>query len=104
MESITMDLKDFMRQKRAEMPKAANALDLEYITADEYAERMKMTKNMVLSRLRKGAIPNAVKDGKRWVIGIEPTFSREEYDKVKLENAELKATLNILKTILVERV
>ena len=102
--TTTVNLNEFMRQKRAESIPPTKLQDIEYITVEAYAERMNASPDAIRRRLREGKIANAVKDGKRWMIGIEPTFSREEYDKVKLENAELRNTLRILKTILSERV
>ena len=103
--STAIDLGEFMRQKKADSRLQQQiAKDLEYITAEEYAAKMCMSADTVRRRCRDGQMPNAIKDGKKWLIGIEPTFSREEYDKVKLENAELRNTLKIILTILNERV
>lgn len=103
-QTTSMDLSEFMRQHRAKNNAPEKIQDMEYISVEEYAQKMHVSADAVRKRLREGKIANAIKDGKRWMIGIVPTFSREEYDKIKLENAELKNTLRILKSIISERV
>jgi hypothetical protein len=40
----------------------------EWLTVEEYAERRRTTPAAVHKRLERGQIPEAVRDGKRWLI------------------------------------
>jgi hypothetical protein len=41
---------------------------IEWLTVEEYAERRRTTAAAVHKRLERGQIPEAVRDGKRWLI------------------------------------
>ena len=97
--STTMNLEDFMRQKKSQMQNRSE--DLEYISAEEYAVKLHISAGAIRKRCREGKIPNAIKEGSRWLIGIKPTFSREEMEKLQSENVKLKDTLREVMAMLV---
>ncbi len=97
--STTMNLEDFMRQRKSQMQNRSD--DLEYISAEEYAIKLHISAGAIRKRCREGKIPNAIKEGSRWLIGIKPTFSREEMEKLQSENVKLKDTLREVMAMLV---
>ena len=71
-----MTLEDEMRQvlRPVVVDVVAEELDrrlvrrTEWLTVEEYAERRRTTAAAVHKRLERGQIPEAVRDGKRWLI------------------------------------
>ena len=102
----TITIEEFMlRHKKEEMkknPEAVRAEGVEYITAEEYADKMHTSANTVRIRCRNGEIAGAIKIGKRWCVPIKSAHSDEAYMALLEENARLKATLGILKGIIAE--
>jgi len=44
----------------------------EWLTVEEYAERRRTTVAAMHQRLRRGQVPGALKDGRRWLIPAVP--------------------------------
>jgi hypothetical protein len=54
---------------RDELDRAsASVPSIEWLTVEEYAERRRTTVPAVHQRLRRGQVPGALKDGRRWLI------------------------------------
>jgi hypothetical protein len=45
---------------------------VEWLTVEEYAERRRTTVAAVHQRLRRGQVPGALKDGRRWLLPALP--------------------------------
>jgi hypothetical protein len=54
------------------------ARQTEWLTVEEYAQRRRTTPAAVHKRLERGQIPDAVRDGKRWLIPLTATLSEPE--------------------------
>jgi hypothetical protein len=67
---------------REELDRRLDALSgPEWLTVEEYAERRRTTAAAVYKRIERGWIPEAVRDGKRWLIPGTLETMRENPNK-----------------------
>jgi hypothetical protein len=52
---------------------SASASSVEWLTVEEYAERRRTSVAAVHQRLRRGQVPEAFRDGRRWLIPVTTT-------------------------------
>lgn len=64
---------ELVRDEIGRVLSSANASRVEWLTVEEYAERRHTTVAAVHQRLRRGQVPEAFKEGRRWLIPVATT-------------------------------
>ena len=59
---------ELVRDEIGRVLSSASPSRVEWLTVEEYAERRHTTVPAVHQRLRRGQVPDAVKEGRRWLI------------------------------------
>ena len=61
---------ELVRDELGRVLSSASASRVEWLTVEEYAERRRTTVAAVHQRLRRGQVPDAFKEGRRWLIPV----------------------------------
>jgi hypothetical protein len=64
---------ELVRDEIGRVLSSASASRVEWLTVEEYAERRHTTVAAVHQRLRRGQVPEAFKEGRRWLIPATTT-------------------------------
>jgi len=64
---------ELVRDEIGRVLSSASASRIEWLTVEEYAERRHTTVAAVHQRLRRGQVPEALKEGRRWLIPVTTT-------------------------------
>jgi hypothetical protein len=64
---------ELVRDEIGRVLSSASASRVEWLTVEEYAERRHTTVAAVHQRLRRRQVPDAFKDGRRWLIPVTTT-------------------------------
>jgi len=70
LEALRPLIGELVREEIGRALSSASASRVEWLTVEEYAERRCTTVAAVHQRLRRGQVPNAFKEGRRWLIPI----------------------------------
>jgi hypothetical protein len=64
---------ELVRDEIGRVLSSGSASRIEWLTVEEYAERRRTTVAAVHQRLRRGQVPDAFKEGRRWLIPVAST-------------------------------
>lgn len=64
---------ELVRDEIGRVLSGGSASGIEWLTVEEYAERRRTTVAAVHQRLRRGQVPDAFKEGRRWLIPVAAT-------------------------------
>ncbi len=102
--NTAVDINDFIRDYKSRNRKSPQIEDVQYISVNEYAERIKRSPITIREMCKRGEIEGAIKDGKLWRIPIkdspETAKLKEENIRLARENAALRDRLGCVKALL----
>ena len=99
-----MELEEFIKDYKLRNRKMQPIEDVQYISADEYAQRTKRSPITVRAMCKRGEIEGAIKDGKYWRIPMKDSADtvrlKEENVRLSRENAALRERIGCVKALL----